>query len=61
MTAPGFADTVAIAENYWSAGTDYTQELIQLLQSLLRWVTWQEALARACAELLDGQWAKGLP
>ena len=53
-----FRDTVAIAENYWSAGTDYTQELIQLLQSLLRWVTWQEALARACAELLDGQWAK---
>lgn len=53
-----FRDTVAIAENYWSAGTDYTQELIRLLQSLLQWVTWQEALARACAELLEGQWAK---
>jgi len=53
-----FRDTVAIAENYWSAGTDYTRDLIALLQSLLQWVTWQEALARACAELLEGQWAK---
>ena len=26
---------------------------------MLRFVTWQEALARACADLLDGQWAAG--
>ncbi len=53
-----FRDTAAVAENYWSAGKDFTKELIALLKSLLQWVTWQEALARACAELLEGQWAK---
>ena len=53
-----YRDTATVAENYWQAGTDFTQELITLLKSLLQWVTWQEALARACAELLEGQWAK---
>jgi len=53
-----FREASAIAENYWSSGTPYTKELIDLLNSMLRWVTWQEALARACAELLEGQWAK---
>ncbi len=53
-----FREASAIAENYWSSGTSYTKELIDLLNSMLRWVTWQEALARACAELLEGQWAK---
>ncbi len=52
-----YAETRQIAENYWSAGAPYTEELIALLQSLLQWVTWQEALARAAAELLEGQWA----
>jgi superfamily II DNA or RNA helicase len=47
-----------IAENYWSLGTDYTAELLDLLHQLLRVVGWQEALARACAELLEGQWAR---
>ena len=28
-----------------------------MLRLLLRLVTWQEALARACAELLEGDWA----
>jgi hypothetical protein len=31
--------------------------LLALLHDLLRKVTWQEALARACAELLEGEWA----
>lgn len=53
-----FRDAVLIAENYWEAGTDYTAEFVALLKSLLQWVTWQEALARACAELLEGQWAR---
>lgn len=56
--AQRFREAVQIAENYWEAGTDFTRELVALLNSLLRWVTWQEALARACAELLEGQWAK---
>ena len=42
-----FAEAQLIAENYWSAGTPYTADLVKLLEGLLRWVTWQEALARA--------------
>lgn len=48
----------AIAENYWQLGRDYNKELIELLNRLLRLVTWREALARACAELLEGEWAQ---
>ncbi len=47
-----------IAENYWALGTDYNDRLIALLERLLSWVHWQEALARACAELLEGDWAQ---
>ena len=53
-----FEALVQIAENYWQMGENYTQALIALLEKLLRWVSWQEALARACAELLEGDWAK---
>lgn len=53
-----YAELVTIAENYWQLGRDYRQELIDLLEALLRVVPWQEALARACAELLEGDWAK---
>lgn len=47
-----------IAENYWELGRDYNDELIALLERLLRLVPWREALARACAELLEGEWAQ---
>lgn len=47
-----------IAENFWRLGTDYSADLIELLNRLLRAVTWQEALARACNELLEGNWAE---
>ena len=47
-----------LAENYWAIGRDYNNELIALLQKLLRFVDWREALARACAELLEGEWAE---
>lgn len=53
-----YRDTALLAENYWSVGSPFNQELIRILQSLLRWVDWQEALARACAELLEGEWAR---
>ena len=48
----------SIAENFWRMGRDYNDELIKLLNQLLQFVTWQEALARACAELLEGDWAQ---
>lgn len=47
-----------IAENYWTLGRSYQDELIALLEKLLRVVSWQEALARASAELLEGEWAE---
>ena len=40
------------------AEQDSARQLLELLQELLRKVTWQEALARACAELLEGEWAR---
>lgn len=52
-----FREATLLAENFWHIGSDYTQELLKLLDQLLRVVTWQEALARACAELLEGEWA----
>ena len=54
-----FDDTWRIAENYWQLGRDYNAALIELLEKLLKIVTWPEALARACAELLEGEWAEG--
>jgi hypothetical protein len=41
----------------WEVGADYTEGLAELLQRLLQSVTWQDALARACAEILEGTWA----
>ena len=49
----------AIAENFWALGTEYTADLAALAEQLLRQADWREALARACAELLEGQWAQG--
>ena len=51
-----FSETKQLAEHIWSLGADY--DLKGLLQQLLREVPWQEALARACAEVLEGKWAK---
>ncbi|AFY89296.1 hypothetical protein Chro_3880 [Chroococcidiopsis thermalis PCC 7203] len=53
-----YEESCQIAESYWRLGRDYNNELIVLLEDLLNVVTWQEALARACAELLEGEWAK---
>jgi len=47
-----------IADNYWSLGEDYNQHLLKLLNQLLQAVSWEEALGRACGELLEGDWAK---
>ena len=52
-----YRELVAIAENFWAAGESWDKELHDLLHQLLRVVSWQEALARACADLLEGDWA----
>ena len=42
----------------WDVGVSTTRQvLLELLRTLLQSVTWQEALARACAEVLEGSWA----
>jgi len=56
--AARYRELKQIAENYWSMGQDYRDELIALMEQLLKLVSWQEALARACAELLEGEWAE---
>ncbi len=53
-----FSEARQIAENFWNRGADYNAELKDLLNALLRVVTWEEALARGCAELLEGEWAE---
>ncbi len=52
-----YRDLTEIAENYWNAGDDWTEAFRTLLNGLLQVVSWREALARACAELLTGTWA----
>ncbi len=54
-----YAGARQLAENYWAIGQPWTDEMIALLKDLLSFVSWEEALARACAELLEGQWAEG--
>jgi superfamily II DNA or RNA helicase len=46
-----------VAEFYWSQGKDAKDAFVALLEQLLKFVTWQEALARASAELLESYWA----
>lgn len=53
-----YANACSLANNYWEMGVDYNDQLISLLEQLLQVVSWQEALARACAEVLEGDWAK---
>jgi hypothetical protein len=53
-----YAEAMQMASGLWQLGVDYRRELIELLDRLLKAVTWQEALARACAEVLEGTWAQ---
>lgn len=50
-----------LAEYYFSQGKDYNEGIIKLLNRLLRYVTWKEALARAIAELTEGEWLNEYP
>lgn len=44
------------AENFWTSSSPYNKELLELLEKLLQPTSWQEALARAVAELRRGKW-----
>lgn len=56
--AKRYREACQLAESYWELGRDYKDDLIELLELLLSVVSWQEALGRACSELLEGDWAK---
>lgn len=47
-----------LGEIYWRLALPFDDALLGLLEQLLRKVSWQEALARGCAELLEGEWAR---
>ncbi len=51
----------AIAEKYLEGAEDRTEEIASLIRDLLRPVTWQEALARGAAEILEGDWTDRYP
>lgn len=45
-----------IAENYFDEAEDYNEKIKELLTALIQQTSWEEALARAIAELLEGEW-----
>jgi superfamily II DNA or RNA helicase len=53
-----YVEAQDLAEGLWWRGEEYGDALIKLLDTLLKHVTWAEALARACAAVLEGHWAR---
>jgi superfamily II DNA or RNA helicase len=53
-----YRDAAAIGQNLWEAAAEWTPHFRALLCEMLQVVGWREALARACAELLEGYWAE---
>ena len=45
-----------IAENYFEEANPYNDKIKELLKDLIQQTNWEEALARAIAELLEGDW-----
>lgn len=52
-----YRELALIGKNLWDAGQSWEHQFRGLLEALLKFVPWQEALARACADLLEGDWA----
>lgn len=52
-----YAETVAFAERTWALAAEFTTGFRELLLQLVRHITWEEAIARAAAALLEGEWA----
>ena len=51
-----YSELKQLAELFYHEGKDYNGQLIKLLKELLADVTWEESLARAIAEVLEGRW-----
>lgn len=52
-----YAETVAFAERTWALAVEFTDGFRELLMQLVRHITWEEAVARSAAALLEGEWA----
>jgi superfamily II DNA or RNA helicase len=50
-----------LANNFYDKADLYNTEAIALFRALLNEATWQEALARAVAEVIEGEWLKEYP
>ena len=57
---PKYSQIVKFIDGCWARSEDYSEELLTLLRELQLHSTWQEALARSCAALLEGDWAQDL-
>jgi SNF2 domain-containing protein/helicase-like protein len=55
---PRLAEAVRLAEAIWTLGENFKRDLEKLLTQLLSLVSWEEALGRAAAEILEGRWAR---
>lgn len=56
-----YKDIKRIGDYYYGKGKDYNDELIDLLKKLFKDADWEEALARAVAEILESKWMKEYP
>jgi len=50
-----------LADNFYDKAEAYNEEALELFKALLSEVSWQEALARAIAEVIEGEWLKDYP
>jgi len=56
-----YEDGKKIAEYFYANAANYNRELVDLLGKLLKDATWEEALARAIAEIIESKWMKDYP
>jgi len=52
-----YREACQVAGHFWDMGRDFTEDFLHFLEQLLRKVSFGEAVARACSELLEGHWA----
>lgn len=60
MEPDRFGELSAMAEILWAESIDFSSDVVRLLESLLSIINWEEAIAAACVDLLEGSWAKSL-
>lgn len=56
-----YAGIRRMAENFLEEAEPFDEEMQALLEQLLQRISWQESLARAAADLLEGSWIERYP